>query len=80
MGQNCVELMSVNLPSPLPWLNCPRINISLCLLSEGDLETNFRLKLGFWLDPFEYGGSDIPEMIYRNQKERDIFLVAKRTD
>ena len=30
--------------------------------------------------PFEYGGSDIPEMIYRNQKERDIFLVAKRTD
>ena len=34
LGQNCVELMSVNLPSPLPWPNCPRINISsVCFLS-----------------------------------------------
>ena len=34
LGQNCVELMSVNLPSPLPWPNCPRINIcSVCFLT-----------------------------------------------
>ena len=34
LGQNCVDLMSVNLPSPLLVPNCPRINIcSVCFLS-----------------------------------------------
>ena len=34
MGQNCVDLMSVNLPSPLLVPNCPRINIcSVCFLT-----------------------------------------------
>ena len=34
LGQNCVDLMSVNLPSPLLVPNCPRINIcSVCFLT-----------------------------------------------
>ena len=50
---------------------------------KGSLQNKFSVKVGILSQlayPFEYGGSDIPEMIYRNQKERDIFLVAKRTD
>ena len=46
LGQNCVELMSVNLPSPLPWLNCPVINISLCLLSEWEGQRKRNIQFG----------------------------------
>ena len=46
LGQNCVELMSVNLPSPLPWPNCPRINISLCLLSEWEGQRKRNIQFG----------------------------------